>query len=101
MSGLGLEPRWLLNRFKNYINDKILELATSAIPFQVLEKAEGKENRATVDASKVKEENLEVTGERCLRGFWLSALNVTGEIFNGSPSLKVLLVTIKAVNMLF
>ena len=66
-----------------------------------MDKAEGKENRATVDTNKAKEENLEVAGGKCWRGFWLSALNVTGEIFNGSPSLKVLLVTIKAVNMLF
>ena len=28
VSGLGLEPRWLLNRFKNYIHDKTIELAT-------------------------------------------------------------------------
>ena len=42
--------------------------------------AEGKEGIATVDASKVKEENLEVAGEKCLRGKWQSALNFTGEI---------------------
>ena len=80
MSGLGLEPRWLLNRFKNYIHDKIFELATSVIPFQVLEKAEGKENRATVDASKVKEENLEVAGGRCWKWVSLRALEKTGEL---------------------
>jgi len=45
-----------------------------------LDKSEGKENRATVDGSKVKEENLEVAGGKCLRGFWLRALNITGEI---------------------
>ena len=65
-----------------------------------MEKAEHKEGIATVDASKVKEENLEVAGGKCLRGKWLRALNVTGEIFNRSP-LKVVLVTIKAGNMLF
>ena len=27
VSGLGLEQMWLLNRFKNYIHDKIIELA--------------------------------------------------------------------------
>ena len=59
-----------------------------------MEKAEGKENRATVDASKVKEENLEVAGERCLRGFWLSALNITGEIFNQFP-MKVIFINVK------
>ena len=65
-----------------------------------MENAEGKEAIATVDVSKVKEENLEVAGGKCLRGKWLSVLNVTGEIFNRSP-LKVVLVTIKAGNMLF
>ena len=59
-----------------------------------MEKAEGEENRATVDASKAKEENLEVAGGKCWRGFWLSALNVTGEIFNQFP-MKVIFVTIK------
>ena len=59
-----------------------------------MDKAEGKENRATVDASKAKEENLEVAGGKCLRGFWLSALNVTGEIFNQFP-MKVIFVTFK------
>ena len=61
---------------------------------------EDKERIATVDASKVKEENLEVAGGKCLRGKWQRVLNVTGELFNRSP-LKVLLVTIKSVNMLF
>ena len=65
-----------------------------------MEKSDDKENRANVDASKVKEENLEVAGGKCLRGFWLSALKVTGEIFDRSP-MKVVLVTIKAVNMSF
>ena len=65
-----------------------------------MEKAEGKEGIATVDASKVEEENLEVAGGKCFRGFWLSVLNVTGEIFNCSP-MKVVLVAIKAGNMLF
>ena len=50
-----------------------------------MDEAKGKENRATVDASKAKEENLEVAGGKCWRGFWLSALNVTGEIFNQFP----------------
>ena len=65
-----------------------------------MENAEGKEAIATVDVSKVKEENLEVAGGKCLRGKWLSVLNVTGEIFNCSP-MKVGLVAIKAGNMLF
>ena len=63
-----------------------------------MEKAEAKEGIATVDASKVKEENLEVTGGKCLRGKWQSALNVTGEIFNLSP-MKVIFVTIKVGNI--
>ena len=69
-----------------------------------MEKAEGKENRATVDGSKAKEENLEVTGGKCWRGFWLGVLNVTGEIFNQFP-MKVIFLTIKteesARNILF
>ena len=69
-----------------------------------MKKAEGKENRAIVDASKAKEENLEVAGGKCWRGFWLSALNVAGEIFNQFP-IKVIIVTIKteesARSMLF
>ena len=68
-----------------------------------MEKAEGKEGIATVDASKVKNENLEVAGGKCLRGKWLSVLNVTGEMFNCSPSRSC--ITIKteesARNMLF
>ena len=60
-----------------------------------MDEAKGKENRATVDASKAKEENLEVAGGKCWRGFWLSALNVTGEIFNHFP-MKVIFLTIKA-----
>ena len=59
-----------------------------------MEKAEGKENRATVDASKAKEENLEVAGQKCSRGKWLGVLNVTGEIFNCLP-MKVILVTMQ------
>ena len=50
-----------------------------------MEKAEVKENRANVDASKAKEENLEVAGGKCSIGKWQSVLNVTGEIFNCSP----------------
>ena len=65
-----------------------------------MEKAEGKEGIATVDASKVEVENMEVAGGKCYRGKVLSVLNVTGEIFNCSP-LKVVFVTIKAGNMLF
>ena len=42
----------------------------------------GKEGIATVDASKVKEENLGVAGGICWRGFWLSLLNVTGDIYS-------------------
>ena len=52
------------------------------MPCQVLKKAEDKENTATIDASKVKEENLEVAGRKCWKGFWLNVLCVTGEIFN-------------------
>ena len=59
-----------------------------------MEKAESKENRVTVDASKAKEENLEVAGGKCWRGFWLSALNVIGEIFNQFP-MNIIFVAMK------
>ena len=57
-----------------------------------MEKADGKEKRATVDASKAKEENLEVAGGKCWRGFWLSALNVTGKIFHQFPLKDIFLI---------
>ena len=47
-----------------------------------MKRAKDKESTATVDGSKVKEEKLEVAGGKCWRGFWLSVLNVTGEIFS-------------------
>ena len=47
-----------------------------------MKKAEDKENTANVEGSKVKEEKLEVAGGNCWRGFWKSALRVTGEKFN-------------------
>ena len=59
-----------------------MEFSSQIILCQVLKKAEDKESTATVDGSKVKEEKLEVAGGKCWRGFWLSVLNVTGEIFN-------------------
>ena len=63
-----------------------------------MEKAESKENRAIVDASKVKEEDLkEVVRGKCWKGFWLSALNATGEIFNQFP-MKVIFLTINTEN---
>ena len=42
---------------------------------------EEKEDKATVDKIKVKEENLEVAGTKCWRGKWLSVLRFTGKIF--------------------
>ena len=59
-----------------------------------MEKAKDNEGIATVDASKAKEENLEVAGGKCWRGFWLSALNVTGEIFNQFP-MNIIFVAMK------
>ena len=43
---------------------------------------------AAVEASKVKVENLDVVGERCWRGSWQSALNITGEISNGNIKVR-------------
>ena len=54
-----------------------------------------KENTATVDGSKVKEEELEVAGGKCWRGKWQSVLKFTGEIFNRFP-MKVIFATVKA-----
>ena len=69
----------------------IFLISSQIIPCQVLEKPDDKEDRATVEASKVKE-----VGEgRCRRGKWLSVLNFTGEILNFFP-LNVILPTIKA-----
>ena len=50
-----------------------------------MKKAEDKENAASVEASKVKEKNLEVAGGKCWRQKWQSALSVTGEIFKRFP----------------
>ena len=60
----------------------MFRFSTQIIPCKVLKKAKDEESRATVEGSKVKEVNLEVAGGKCWRGFWLSVLNVTGEIFN-------------------
>ena len=54
-----------------------------------------KESTASVDVSKVKDENFEVDGEKCWRGKWQSVLKFTGEIFNRFP-MKVIFATVKA-----
>ena len=41
--------------------------------------------KESTEASNVKEEKLEVAGGKCWRGFWKSALCVTGEISNRCP----------------
>ena len=60
---------------------------------QVLKKADDKESTPSVEGSKVKEEKLEVARGKCWRGFWLSALCVTGEISNRFP-MKIMSVTV-------
>ena len=55
-----------------------------------------KENTATVDGSKVKEEELEVAGGKCWRGKWQSALCLIGEIFKRFP-MKVIFAIIISV----
>ena len=72
----------------------MFKFSSQIIPSQVLKKGEDKENRATVEGSKVKEGKLEVAGGKCWRGFWKSALCVTGEISNCCPR-KVMIVTDK------
>ena len=54
-----------------------------------------KESTETVEAIKVKEEELEDAGGKCWRGKWQSALCLTGEIFNQFP-MKVIFATVKA-----
>ena len=71
----------------------MFKFSSQRIPCQVLKKGEDKESTETVEASKVKEEKLEVSGGKCWRGFWRSALCVNGEIFNHFP-IKVTSVTI-------
>ena len=96
VSGLGLEPRWLLNRLQNTFRIICLNFKHKSSSCQVLKKAADKKSTATVEASKVKEEeNLEVAGEKCWRGKWQSALKFTGEIFNRFP-MKVIFATVKA-----
>ena len=46
-----------------------------------MRKAEDKEKAATVEADKVKEENLAVVGERCSKKVWLKVLQKTGDYF--------------------
>ena len=62
---------------------------------QVLKKADDKESTPSVEGSKVKEEKLEVAGQKCWRGKWQSVLTFTGEIFNRFP-MKVIFATVKA-----
>ena len=45
-----------------------------------MEKGEDKERKAAVDASKVKEEKLEVAGGKCWKQKWLKVLCFAGEI---------------------
>ena len=58
-----------------------------------MKKAEDKESTPSVKGSKVKEENVEVAGEKCWRGKWQSVLKFTGEIFNRFP-MKVIFATV-------
>ena len=79
MSGLGLEPRWLLNRLKTKtgsIDTKYCGHAPQIIPCQVLRKAEDDERATAVETDKKKEE---VAQASCWKGFLLSGLQGTGE----------------------
>ena len=90
MSGLGLEPRWLLNRCFTEIKLVIVIIEVSVrvmyminvdhfIPCQVLKKDQAKERKETIEAIKVKEAKLEVDGGRCWKKIGLWILSVTGE----------------------
>ena len=50
-----------------------------------------KERIASVEASKVKEGNLELAREKCGRRKWRSALCFTGEIANSFPRFAIIL----------
>ena len=54
--------------------------ANKSLPGQVLKKDDDKEGRATVDANKVKEENLELGGGKCWKNIWMVWLEITGEL---------------------
>ena len=66
----------------------IRKCANRSLTGQVLKNGEDKEGRATVDANKVEEENLEVGGGKCWKNIWMVWLELTGELFIRFP-LKV------------
>ena len=86
MSGLGLEPRWLLNRFRS----DLFSFVQTTWSWQVLRKAEDKES--AVETVKAKEESLPVAEESCWKGLLLSILQGTGDILIPFPC-KVKIVT--------
>ena len=99
MSGLGLEPRWLLNRCFTEIKLVIVIIEVSVrvmyminvdyfIPCQVLKKEQAKEGKETIEAIKVKEASLEVDGGKCWKKIGLRILSVTG--FETSQELRKL-----------
>ena len=61
------------------------------IPCQVSTKDQDKERIGSVEASKVKEVNLEVARGKCGRRTWRSALCFTGEIANSFPRFAIIL----------
>ena len=80
MSGLGLEPRWLLKRLKTILIDTTLSVhAPQIIPCQVLRKVEvatEAERTAAVETGKPKEA---VARAWCWKGSLLKGLQRTGE----------------------
>ena len=60
-----------------------------------MKKAEDEEITANIEANKVKKENLEVTGAKCWRGKWQSALEFTGEIFATVKATKYVVLMLK------
>ena len=75
VSGLGLEPRWLLNRLKTEIKQ------SQFLPCQVQRKVEDKERAVAVETGKAKEESLKVVGARCWKRILLRCLQETGNIY--------------------
>ena len=74
VSGLGLEPRWLLNRLKTEIKQ------SQFLPCQVQRKVEDKERAVAFETGKAKEESLKVAGARCGNRILLRCLQETGDM---------------------
>ena len=60
-------------------------------PCQVLKKNQDKKGKETIEATKVKEESLEVDGGKCWKKIGLWILSVTGELPDDFEKSQVIL----------